>query len=1076
MSEIDRRDFLKLIGVGAGTAATTTGCYRAAELPEKLVPYVVQPEEITPGVAVSYASTCQGCSAACGLYVTTREGRPIKLEGNPEHPVNQGKLCGRGQASIGLTYHPDRYRQPMKRGDAGLEPTTWEDATKTFAGALDQAGGKIAVLGGPVGPTLSSLIDQWLQAVGGGRRVSYEPFSYEALSAASDAVFGVASRPIFDLSDTDYVIDFGADSLGTWLSPVEHSRQVAAARDAVSEEGRHHRFVYVGPRLDETASSSDEWLPAKPGSEGILALGLARVAFDSAVTRGRPVGGNEGLIRGVLASFDANSVAELCGVSADDIRRIGRELLEAKRPAALPPGVALTSRRATATAGAVLLLNAIVGAVGKTVQVPPAGSGPRVDTYRDVIKLIDAMKSNAVSVLVIHDSNPLYSLPPSAGFAEALDKVGLVVSTATLPDETSERAHLVLPDHSSLESWGDAEPRPGVRSLVQPTLRPIFDTQSLGDTLLGAARAGRSGGRGLPEGSFRGVVESAWQGSDWAGTLARGGDFAPKVFTNAPAVASSVRRLEFKEPQLEGDGAFVLLPTPSPLLGDGSGANLPWLQETPDPITKIAWQSWAEISKNAAEKLDVKPGDVLEIKNQFGTLQVPVWPRGGVRDDVVVVAIGQGHTVGRYASLENDGMAGEARGVNVISALPSLTDEEGGRAWLAAKADVSATGDYQRLPFTQGTDNKRKRMLGESISLATLASGVNPYAANEEEMHGGGHGADQGDDGHGGDHGEAAVAGGAAAAAHGAGHGEDLPHEIRRGYDMVDDAYDSPFKWGMAVDVDKCTGCSACVVACAIENNISQVGESGVLRSRQMSWLRIERYVTNGEATLEAGRPGPKNNEELGNTDVRNSPMMCQQCGAAPCEPVCPVLATYHTEQGLNGMVYNRCIGTRYCSNNCPYKVRRFNWFDYQIEGWPEPMPLMLNPDVTVRGQGVMEKCTFCIQRINRGRLNAKQEGRDVGDTIQTACQQTCPADAIVFGNVKDKDTRAVKRVEANQGRAYHALHVLNTRPSVTYLAKVKRTESHGGHATVPMGSPDTRRAQMNAERGSETGSGEVEA
>jgi molybdopterin-containing oxidoreductase family iron-sulfur binding subunit len=437
------------------------------------------------------------------------------------------------------------------------------------------------------------------------------------------------------------------------------------------------------------------------------------------------------------------------------------------------------------------------------------------------------------------------------------------------------------------------------------------------------------------------------------------------------------------------------------------------------------------------------------------------------------VAIGQGHTVGLYASRENDGMAGEARGVNVISVLPSLTDEEGGRAWLSAKADITATGDYQRLPFTQGTDNKRKRMLGESISLTTLASGVNPYAANEAEMlhGGGGHGEEPGDASHGGD--PAAAAGAAAAA----GHGEDLPHEVRRGYDLVDDAVDdSPFKWGMTVDVDKCTGCSACVVACAIENNISQVGESGVLRSRQMSWLRIERYVTNGEATLETGRLGPKNNEELGNTDVRNSPMMCQQCGAAPCEPVCPVLATYHTEQGLNAMVYNRCIGTRYCSNNCPYKVRRFNWFDYQIEGWPDPMPLMLNPDVTVRGQGVMEKCTFCIQRINKGRLDAKQESRDVGDTLQTACQQTCPADAIVFGNVKDKDTRVVKTVEANEGRAYHALHVLNTRPSITYLAKVKRTDANNGHASVPVGESDTRRAQVNAERGSETGSEEVEA
>jgi molybdopterin-containing oxidoreductase family iron-sulfur binding subunit len=253
----------------------------------------------------------------------------------------------------------------------------------------------------------------------------------------------------------------------------------------------------------------------------------------------------------------------------------------------------------------------------------------------------------------------------------------------------------------------------------------------------------------------------------------------------------------------------------------------------------------------------------------------------------------------------------------------------------------------------------------------------------------------------------------------------------------------------MTIDVDKCTGCSACVVACYVENNIPVVGEAAVLRSRQMSWLRIERFAGDGEPVLQPGRPGPQNNEELGSADIRNSPMLCQQCGAAPCEPVCPVFATYHTSSGLNGMIYNRCIGTRYCANNCPYKVRRFNWFDYQIEGWPEPWPLMLNPDVTVRGQGVMEKCTFCVQRIQAGRLQAKQDGQPTppDGAVQTACQQTCPTDAITFGNLKDEGSAVNEVAKQNGGRAYHALHMLNTRPAVTYLAKVAREdEGHGGH------------------------------
>jgi molybdopterin-containing oxidoreductase family iron-sulfur binding subunit len=1029
MSEFDRRDFLKIVGVGAGGAAAA-GC---SDPIEKLIPYVVQPEEITPGVPVVYASTCQECEAGCGLHVRTREGRPIKLEGNPDHPVNRGRLCARGQAGIGRTFHSDRFHSALaRRADGTLEPVTWDQAVATLAAKLEAAGGRTAVLGGRTGPTLSALIDRWLAAVGGGTRVVYEPFAHEALAKAADAVFGVGVRPIFDLEGADFVVDFGADSLGTWISPVEHARQLASARDARGEAGRKARLVYVGPRLDETASSADEWLPAKPGTEGILALAIARAAFDEARSKGRPVGGDAELVAGVLRDFEAGAVATQTGVPAATIRRIGAALVHARRPAALPPGVALTSRRATATAAAVLLLNAVTGAVGRTVKLPSSDAAPqRASSFRDVVKLIDAMKSGDVSVLLVHGSNPLYSLPPDAGFSEALERVGFVVSFASAPDETTEKAHLILPDHTPLESWGDAQPRPGVRSIVQPTLRPLYDTQAMGDSLLASARA-MTGDRAsaLPKGSFRGVVEAAWPGSDWRGALARGGDFEARSSSRAPAVSEGVRRLEFKEPQLEGDGSFVLLPVPSPLLGDGSGANLPWLQETPDPITKIAWQSWVEISRDAAASLGVGVGDVLSVQTTYGTIELPAWPRGGLRDDVVAVAIGQGHTVGRYASLGNDGEPGGARGVSVISVLPALTDESGGRAWLAARARVEKSGRYQRLAFTQGTDNKRGRQLGESISLVALASGHNPFAANEglPDEPAAGH-----DDGH------------AAAAAHGEAEGHDGPHVIRRAFDPTDDSSEAdPHRWGMTIDVDKCTGCSACVVACSIENNIAVVGEAGVLRNRQMSWLRIERYVGDGEATLQTGRPGPQNHEALGSVDVRNSPMLCQQCGAAPCEPVCPVFATYHTDAGLNGMIYNRCIGTRYCSNNCPYKVRRYNWFDYQIEGWPEPWPLMLNPDVTVRAQGVMEKCTFCVQRIQSARIDAKAQGRSVADgEARTACQQTCPTDAIVFGNLKDAGSRANKDAEANAGRAYHALHMLNTRPSITYLAKVKRHEEH---------------------------------
>ena len=1001
---------------------------------------MVQPEDILPGISTYYASTCQECSAACGLHVRTREARPVKLEGNPAHPVNRGRLCARGQASIGWTYHPDRYRGPQAKSGGGLSAISLDEANTQLASAIQSAGSKVAVLGGQAGPSLGGLLDIFVGAVGG-TRVVYDPFAPEALREAARTVFGGEADPVFDLTGTDYVIDFGGDALGTGPQSVELSRQLMEARDASTQAGRQARLVYVGPRLDETAGASDEWLATKPGTEGILALAIA-----SAVAKAK--GESGGPVASLLASHSPEAVADRAGVPAETIRRIGKELAQAKRAAALPPGVALTSRRAVAANAAVLILNSVIGAVGGSLKLLPLPAGKQA-SFRDVVRLVDAMKSGEVSLLLIDDSNPVYSLPADLGFAEALAKVGTVVSFASVPNETSELADLVLPDHTSLESWGDAESRAGVRSLVQPTVRPLYETQALGDSLIIAAQTvGGALAEAMPSGSFRSVVEGNWSGTDFRAALQRGGEFR-SLNSPSQSIASSVSRLEFKEPQLEGDGEYALLTVPSPLLGDGRGANLSWLQETPDPITKVAWQSWVEVSTATAEKLDLDHGDVIAIKTKYGSADVPVWPRGGVRDDVVVLALGQGHSVGRYASL---GEEGGVRGASANALLPALTDENGGRAFLVANASISSTGRFQRLPFTQVTDNKRGRQLGESISLVALAKGANPWADNAAPAlnldhgpeviptikhgdHGGGHGADHGDDhGDGGDH--------------GGGH-HDGPHKILREYDPVSDSHaKDPFRWGMTIDVDKCTGCSACVVACAIENNIPQVGEAGVLRSRQMSWLRIERYVGDGYQEFNAGRPGIQNHEKLGNTDVRNSPMMCQQCGAAPCEPVCPVLATYHSESGLNGMIYNRCIGTRYCANNCPYKVRRFNWFDYQIEGWPEPMPLMLNPDVTVRGQGVMEKCTFCIQRIQSARQDAQDNGMELpaDGSIQTACQQTCPTNAISFGNLKDEDAEIHEVDDQNAGRAYRSLHVLNARPAINYLAKVKRVEGADDH------------------------------
>ena len=1017
MAEFDRRDFLKLVGAGAGAAAAA-GC---SEKVEQLIPYVVQPEEVIPGVPVFYASTCGECAAGCGIHVKTREGRPIKLEGNPLHPVNQGALCARGQVSIGRTYHPDRFVGPMKRGaDGQLAKITWDEAVKEVAAAISAAPHQTFVLGGEVGPTLAGLLDQFVKATGAGGRVVYEPFAPEALRAATQSLFGVASVPLFDLTNADLIVDFGSDFLESGPSPAEHARQFTAARDVVAHPDGGARLVSVSPRLSNTTSNADEWIPAKPGSEGILALALARIAIEN----GAGGGAFQALLGGALAGFDAASAAAKIDVPAAAIEKLGKSLAVAKRAVALPPGVALSSRRAVDTTAAVLLLNQVLGAVGRDVKIPPAPTDLQ-PSYKDTLALVAAMAAGSVGVLLVHGTNPSYSLPKSAGFADAIAKVGLVVSFATMPDETSEHAHLVLPDHSPLESWGDASPRPGIRSLLQPTIRPLFDSQALGDTILAIGRAVGSAAAALPQGSFRSVVETAWAGEDFRAALERGGSFGetPSVPVSLGAVS-----LEVVAPKLNGEESHTLVAFPHGFLSDGRGANLPWLQEIPDNVSKIAWSSWIELSPKSAEKLEVEDGDFVAIETSAGKVEGQVFVRGGIRDDVVAVPIGQGHTVGLWASHANEGSPGQPRGFSVLDALPANVDEKGGRAWLTETAKLTPTGAHRRLPLLQFSDNQRGRKLGQAISLVALAEGT----ASVDD-----HGEAAAAHGEAGAHGEPAAEG-HGGAEHGGGH--EGGHEIVVAFDPAKDAAEgSLYRWGMSVDVDKCTGCGSCIAACYVENNIPLVGEAEVRNVRPMSWLRIDRWIGDGDDELIEGRVHPlPSREKLGEVDVRHAPMMCQHCGSAPCEPVCPVIATYHNEEGLNGMAYNRCIGTRYCANNCSYKVRRFNYFDHQLTKWPEPMRLMLNPDVTVRGQGVMEKCTFCVQRIQFARQVAHNDGRTIreGD-VKTACEQACSTGAIRFGNLRDPQSEVTKLAAGK--RSYVALHPLNTRPAVNYLAKVSR-------------------------------------
>ncbi|MBI4542502.1 MAG: molybdopterin-dependent oxidoreductase, partial [Gemmatimonadetes bacterium] len=851
-----RRRFLEVTGVaGAGLAA---GC--GSQVPERLLPYLVPSDDLVPGIPTYYASTCRECPAGCGVLVKTREGRAIKVEGNPRHPVNRGRLCARGQASLQGLYDPDRIRGPRRRTGSVWEPIAWEEAEQMIAEALGAAAAagsdRVAFVTGVESGTLDRFYDEWLAAFRSSRRLRYEAFAFEPLREASRLTFGVATVPRYDFAAARYIVSFGADFLETWLSPVEYAAGFAAAHGY--HDGRMAKFVAVEPRRGLTGFSADEWVAPRPGTEGLLALGVAYAVMRQGLAR--IAGADADRLRGFLARFHAASVARATGVAEEVIARLAREFASAQPSLALAGGVAHQHRAATQTAVAVNLLNYVAGNVGRTVRFPEASPWERVARFSDVTRLIAAMDGEQVDVALVHGANPAFTLPSAAGFAAAFGKARLKVSFASHFDETAALADLVLPDHTPLEQWGALEPVAGARSFVQPAMTAVHDTKQTADVLLSLAqRTGRSVG---PAGatSARDLVAAGTAPREFDRLLAAGGQF-----TEAPPrpvrLALDFARLAYQPARFDGaaDG-LVLLTVPSATLYDGRGANKGWLQELPDPTTKIAWQTWIEVHPETAARLGLTNGDVVTV-SAAGSRQVEavVYVYPGVRPDVVAMPIGQGHTAyGRYA---------KDRGANPLDLLAAdATDGSGALAYCQTRVALTKTGRRLPLATTEGSPRQHDRGIARAVTVAALAAG---RAA----------------------HGEHAAQTEAETAAIGAGE-----ESQRRSAEIGIYAKDHP-KWEMAIDLSRCTGCSACVTACYAENNIPVVGEAQVVRGREMSWIRIERYFE-GDAPSAGGLPTGTDFE------VRQVPMLCQQCANAPCEPVCPVYAAYHTPDGLNGQVY----------------------------------------------------------------------------------------------------------------------------------------------------------------------------
>jgi anaerobic selenocysteine-containing dehydrogenase/Fe-S-cluster-containing dehydrogenase component len=987
-NQIRRRDFFKVLGASGAVAATAAAC---ADPPEKLIPYLLPPTNIeyVPGNPLEYATTCMECSAGCGMVIRTREARAIKAEGNPDHPLNQGALCIRGQASLQTHYNPARFAGAVTRNGDKFEAVEWAAAEKLFIDKLKAVTDKrqVVYITGNAAGTRAKFLDAWLAAIGASPKIVLEPLSLHNVKAANDRSFKRPEVPVYRIGDANLLLNFGSEFLETWLNPVANAREFTAMHAVDDATKRKGKFIHVGPHVSLTGANADEWVPAKPGSEGILALALARIVLEKG--KGKVPAGEAERIASYLKPYTVEKAQESTGIKAETIKRLGEEFA-ATRSLALAGGNLLASESGTAVQGAVNLLNYVAGNIGTTVQFGGATQFDLSMPFNKAMEAVQRMAAGQVKLLIVDGANPIYSFPPGSKVAEAIAKVDFVVSLSSATDETTKMAHLVLPGQTFLERWGDAFPQRGVYSLVQPVMAPVYPVKAAEDTLLSVAQGlGVGAFKATP--TYRDYLRQAWvqvqheTGSSgdfdsfWRASLQRGGVFQKVSFAGGVRLSMDSSLGPVAEPKLAGEG-LVLLPTASLRHGDGRGASNPWLQEIPDPISDVVWDSWADLNPVTAKKMGIAHGDLIRLTSSQGAVETAAYLHYGVHEDAIAIPMGQGHS--------GSGRDADLRGVNVMSLLPPAFDKVSGEfAYLSTRVKVEKLGKQAYLVQTDGSPRQLGREIVQTIALKDLVAEKPPKPL------------------------------------------EDNPHTFYQSQDKTHPGYHEPYRWGMTVDVDRCTGCSACVAACYAENNIAVAGKERINLGREMSWLRIERYIE-GEGD---------------NFRMLLQPMMCQQCGNAGCEPVCPVYATFHNPDGLNAQVYNRCVGTRYCSNNCGYKVRRFNWFNYEF---PAPLHLQLNPDVTVRSKGVMEKCTFCVQRIQRAKMAAHTEGRELQDgEVVTACMQTCPTKALTFGNLADPNSavskKALRNVEpAKRVRQYEVLEELRNLPAVTYLRKVTLTET----------------------------------
>ena len=935
-----RRDFLKLLGYSFGSAAILASCKRPVI---KAMPYPIQPPEVTPGKASFYATGFYDGHDYCGIVVKTRDGRPIKIEGNSFSPFNGEGTTARIQASVLSLYDDARLKGPSASG----KQASWEEIDGQITGELkkiNSEGGQIVLLTSSIiSPTTTRLINEFGATFSNFTWVKYDAVSYSAILEANTLCFGKTVIPDYHFGNASLIVSVNADFLGTWLSPVHFIPGYASRRKPGNEGRGMQKHIQFESGMSLTGANADTRKKIKPSEEFTLLADL----YDKLAER---TGGPR--LNGPAFREDLSDLAD--------------NLIKAKGKSIVVSGTNNIDIQIVVNG-----INSLLGNYGECIDLTNTlNIASCIDSKMD--EAVNEIVSGKVGALFMYNVNPVYDYPDSGKLTDAIKNIGLTVNMNVELNETVGIAKFECPVSHFLESWDDAEVMPGQLSLSQPCINPVFDTRSFQDSLL------KWTGNTI---NFHDYLTSSWEKqyfpfsnkpdfkSFWNESLGKG------IFTYS--IGKSEVPL-FKNEALSGvlksegadTGNIEVIITESVALGNGKHANNPWLMELPDPVSKQCWENVAAISVSDAENAGMHAGDLIKLKEG---LILPVLIQPGQAEGTVSVALGYGHT--------NAGPVCTGIGVNMFQ---YSTIEGGTRKYGFVTGKIEKISGSRQLALTQEHSSTEGRPIARETVLSEYEK--NPGSGNE--------------------------------------HHEEYEKTHQTLYPEVE--YDG-FHWGMSIDLSKCVGCNTCVIACQAENNIPVVGKDEVIRRRIMHWIKIDRYYSGTPAD-------PK---------VIFQPLPCQHCDNAPCENVCPVSATTHSTEGLNQMTYNRCLGTKYCINNCPYKVRRFNWYRYtnnkefDFNTSSDLGKMVLNPDVTVRERGVVEKCTYCVQRIQEKKLQAKLENRTIKDfEIQTACMQACPAGAIVFGNKKDKDSK-VSVLLRDRG-SYGLLEDLHTLPNTGYITKIR--------------------------------------